>query len=84
MGPVTELVAGSLVGGNGLDSIAVADPVEVAAPDVGVDDGEAPSTGCNFTNKGVVVGLGGGVSRSRIFLTILVRTCWPSSTSFRN
>eukprot|EP00977_Amphora_coffeiformis_P014203 scaffold3931_cov172-Amphora_coffeaeformis.AAC.4 len=53
LGPATELVAGSLIGGNGLDGIAVADPVEVAAPDVGVDDGEAPSTSCNFTDKGV-------------------------------
>eukprot|EP00977_Amphora_coffeiformis_P023870 scaffold14635_cov201-Amphora_coffeaeformis.AAC.3 len=60
LGPATELVAGSLVGGDGLDGIAIADPVEVAAPDVGVDDGEAPWTGCNFTDKGVVVGLGGG------------------------
>eukprot|EP00977_Amphora_coffeiformis_P017279 scaffold5536_cov186-Amphora_coffeaeformis.AAC.2 len=60
LGPATELVAGSLLGGNGLDGIAVADPVEVAAPDVGVDDGEAPSAGCNFANKRVVVGLGGG------------------------
>eukprot|EP00977_Amphora_coffeiformis_P026290 scaffold25416_cov84-Amphora_coffeaeformis.AAC.1 len=60
LGPATELVAGFLVGGNGLDGIAVVDPVEVAAPDVGVDDGETPSTGCNFANEGVVVGLGGG------------------------
>eukprot|EP00977_Amphora_coffeiformis_P024068 scaffold15024_cov155-Amphora_coffeaeformis.AAC.2 len=60
LGPATELVAGSLIGGNGLDGIAVADPVEVAAPDVGVDDGETPSTGCNFADEGVVVGLGGG------------------------
>eukprot|EP00977_Amphora_coffeiformis_P026876 scaffold31386_cov84-Amphora_coffeaeformis.AAC.1 len=60
LGPATELVAGSLIGGNGLDGVAVADPVEVAAPDVGVDDVETPSTGCNFANEGVVVGLGGG------------------------
>eukprot|EP00977_Amphora_coffeiformis_P003517 scaffold672_cov109-Amphora_coffeaeformis.AAC.1 len=60
LGPATGLVAGSLIGGNGLDGIAVADPVEVAAPDVGVDDGETPSAGCNFADERVVVGFGGG------------------------
>eukprot|EP00977_Amphora_coffeiformis_P005872 scaffold1232_cov76-Amphora_coffeaeformis.AAC.1 len=38
----------------------VADPVEVVAPDVGVDDGETPSTGGDFADERVVVGFGGG------------------------
>ena len=47
---------------NFADSIAVTDPVEVRAPDVGVGDREGPTAGSSFPNKGMVVRFGGAAT----------------------
>ena len=60
--PAAELVAGPIVVGDLLDSVAVADPIEVGTPDVRVDNGECPSACGNLTDKGMVMGLGGGAA----------------------
>lgn len=58
MGPTAKLVTGSAVIGDFLDSVAIADPVEVSAPDVWGDAGEGPTTAGDFADKGVVVSFG--------------------------
>ena len=69
LSPTAELVTGAGVFSDLLDGIAVANPVKVRAPQVGVDNAESPPASSNFTNKRVVVGFrfrappGGGEDR---------------------
>ena len=49
--PTAELVAGAGVGSDLLDCVAVAYPVEVGTPNIGVDDGEAPAAGGDLTDE---------------------------------
>ena len=48
---------GSIVGEDLVGGVAVADPVEVVSPDVGVDNRKGPAVCGNFAKEGVVVGL---------------------------
>ena len=60
--PTAELVTGPRVGGNLLDGVTVADPVEMGAPEVVVDDGEGPASSSDLADEGVVVRFGGGTA----------------------
>ena len=51
-----------MVFGNLADSIAVTDPVEVGAPNVGVGDGEGPAAGSGLSDKGMVVCFSGAAT----------------------
>ena len=62
MSPTTELVAGSVVSGDLINGVAIADPEEMGAPDVRVHSGEGPSAGGDFANEGVIIGFGGGTA----------------------
>lgn len=60
--PSAEHMAGTVIGRNGLDGVAVADPPEVASPEVGGDDAEGPTACSDFANEGVVVLFGSGAA----------------------
>ena len=62
LSPAAQLVAGSVIGRNFLDSVAIANPIEVAAPYVGVYNGEGPSACGDFADEGVVGGFGDGAT----------------------
>lgn len=51
LGPSSQLVARSGACGHLLDSVAITDPVEMAAPDVGVDEGEGPAASGYFADE---------------------------------
>ena len=51
LGPSTKLVAGAAAIGNFLNSVTVADPAEVGAPDARGDAGEGPLTTSDFADE---------------------------------
>ena len=56
LGPSAELVAWPAVIGDFLDRVAIADPVEMGAPDVGLYARESPATSGNLADEGMAVG----------------------------
>lgn len=59
LGPSAKLVARGTVSGNLPDCVAIADPVEMGAPKIGVEGRKSPAAASYFTNKGMVIGFGG-------------------------